>query len=76
MTQRPQASATTITFHGVQLLLPAALPFSHQDNCLVLDFSLGYAGKLVIKPGKEQRKGLGTPQTFACLTQVSSPCSP
>ena len=40
-----------IAFHGVQLAFPATLPFSHQDGCLVLDFSLGYTGKLVIKPG-------------------------
>ncbi len=51
MTQPSQTSTTIIAFHGVQLAFPATLPFSHQDGCLVLDFSLGYTGKLVIKPG-------------------------
>ncbi|KAL0026102.1 hypothetical protein WJX79_010636 [Trebouxia sp. C0005] len=50
MTQPSQTSTTIIAFHGVQLAFPATLPFSHQDGCLVLDFSLGYTGKLVIKP--------------------------
>ncbi|KAL0051175.1 hypothetical protein WJX82_003103 [Trebouxia sp. C0006] len=50
MTQPSQTSTTMIAFHGVQLAFPATLPFSHQDGCLVLDFSLGYTGKLVIKP--------------------------
>lgn len=51
MTQPSQPSSTVIAFHGVQLTLPASLPFSHQDGFLILDFSLGYTGKLVIKPG-------------------------
>lgn len=51
MTQPSQPFTTVIAFHGVQLAFPATLPFSHQDGCLVLDFSLGYTGKLVIKPG-------------------------
>ena len=51
MTQQSQPLATVIAFHGVQLALPASLPFTYQDNCLVLDFTLGYTGKLVIKPG-------------------------
>jgi len=51
MTQPSQPFTTVIAFHGVQLAFPATLPFSHQNGCLVLDFSLGYTGKLVIKPG-------------------------
>ena len=51
MTQGPPG-ATVIAFHGVQLALPASLPFSYQDSCLVLDFSLGFTGKLTIQPGE------------------------
>ena len=47
-----QAEPTVITFRGVELVLPAPLPYWQRDNCLTFDFSAGYTGTLTIRQGE------------------------
>ena len=53
MSSPAATTTTTINFRGVELTLPADMPFNHTaDGNLTLDFSAGFAGKLCLRPGK------------------------
>ena len=46
-----QLPPVTITFHGVQVSLPAGVSFSSDGATLGLDFSAGFTGRLQLHAG-------------------------
>ena len=49
--QNNMAGSVAIRFCGVEFVLPSDLPFQKDGNCLTLDFSAGFVGKLTVLAG-------------------------
>jgi len=62
---------TTITFHGVEVTLPAGVSFSSDGTTLTLDLSAGFAGVLRLRGGAPlacQAHPLSSPPATPLLT--------